>query len=144
MVRTIARQAHPLVGAAFVACALVQVFLAGIGVFEGPAGFVTHREFGYLFGWLTLAILVLALVGREPRRIVGLAVLLLVQFALQSVLILQRQGAPMIAALHPVNGFLLLVVAIVITRWSWAVRREAAPARAVGTRATRAASAEAR
>jgi hypothetical protein len=130
-----ARLAHPVVVAAFLACGIVQVFLAGLGVFDDPGAFITHREFGYTIGWLTLIALVLALVGREPRRIVGLSALLLVQFALQSVLVAVRADMPAVAALHPVNGFLLLAVAGITMRLSWAARldtagqpeREAAP-----------------
>jgi hypothetical protein len=123
VIRSFARLAHPIATAAFVACAITQVFLAGLGVLDDPKAFITHREFGYLFGWLTLVVLILALVGRSPRRITALSVLLLVQFALQSVFVALRAGMPMIAALHPLNGFALLGVAIVTTRLSWAARR---------------------
>jgi Family of unknown function (DUF6220) len=134
MIRSYARLAHPIATGAFVACAIIQVFLAGLGVFDDPKAFITHREFGYLFGWLTLVVLVLALVGRSPRRITGLSVLLLVQFALQSVFVALRADLPAIAALHPLNGFALLGVAIVTTRLSWAVRRVTSePATALAT-----------
>lgn len=126
MVRSTARLALPVVAAVFVVCCLIQVFLAGLGVFDDPRSFVTHREFGYLVGWFTLAILVLALLGREPRRIVGLSVLLMVQFTMQSVFVALRTDYPSVAALHPVNGFLIVLVGAVLARWSWAVRREAA------------------
>ena len=129
MIRSFARLAHPLVVAAFLACGIVQVFLAGLGVFDDPGAFITHRDFGYLFGWLTLVALVLALAGREPRRITGLCVLLLVQFALQSVLIAVRVDMPAVAALHPLNGFAILAVATVTTRLSWQVRGEPAAGR---------------
>ena len=112
--------------AAFVACGLVQVFLAGLGVFDDPASFLTHRDFGYLLGWFTLAMLVLALLGRERRLIVGLTVLVLVQFTFQSVFVALRTTYPAVAALHPVNGFLLLVVGIAIARLAWAARHEPA------------------
>jgi hypothetical protein len=130
MVRSSARQALPFVTGAFVACAIVQVFLAGLGVFDDPRSFVTHREFGYLFGWLTLVGLILALVGRSSRRIVGLAALLLAQFALQSVFVALRADLPAIAALHPLNGFALLGVSIVTTRLAWGERRLATDAAA--------------
>jgi hypothetical protein len=136
MIRSFARLAHPIATGAFVACAIIQVFLAGLGVFDDPKAFITHREFGYLFGWLTLVVLILALAGRSPRRITGLSVLLLVQFALQSVFVALRADLPAIAALHPLNGFALLGVAIVTTRLSWAVRRvpgEAATASAAAS-----------
>jgi hypothetical protein len=131
MVRSFARLALPVVAAAFVACCLIQVFLAGLGVFDDPRSFVTHREFGYLIGWFTLAILVLALLGREPRRIVGLSVLLMVQFTLQSVFVGLRAEYPAVAALHPVNGFLIVLVGALTARWSWAVRREGVAAQGI-------------
>jgi hypothetical protein len=133
MFRSFTRTAHPIVAAAFVACAVVQVFLAGLGVFDDPRAFVTHREFGYLFGWLTLAVLVLALAGRMPRRVTGLSVLLLVLFALQSLLLAVRADLPAIAALHPLNGFAILGVGVMTARSSWRVRRESASAIATAT-----------
>jgi len=122
MLRSWIRLALPVTVALFAACAVIQVFLAGLGVFDDPRAFITHREFGYLFGWLTLLALVLALVGRSPRRVTGLSVLLLVQFALQSVLVAVRADMPAVAALHPLNGFALLGVAVVLTRSAWATR----------------------
>src|SRR4026209_1368387 len=114
----------------FAACIVVQVFMAGMGVFDGPERFETHRNFGYLFGWLTLVMVIIAAVGRLGRRLIGLSVLALVQFFLQSVFILFREDQPAIAALHPVNGPLLLAVSIAIGRIAWAGRRAAAAARA--------------
>jgi hypothetical protein len=130
--RSIARLALPAVAGLFVACAVVQVFLAGLGVFESPAAFVTHREFGFLFGWLTLVMLVLALVGRASRKITGAIVLLLVLFALQSVFVVARTDLPALAALHPLNGFAILALGGWTTRASWLGRRaDPAGARAV-------------
>lgn len=123
MIRSAARLALPILAGAFVACALVQVFLAGLGVFDGPGAFATHREFGYAFGWLTLVVLVLALASRSPRPIVGGAALLLVLFALQSVFVAIRAEFPSVAALHPVNGFLIIAVGAVLARASWGRRR---------------------
>jgi hypothetical protein len=125
MGRSIARTAYPLVAGLFVACAAIQVFLAGLGVFDDPNAFVTHRNFGYLFGWLTLVLLVIALVGRMPRRYVGLAVLILVLFALQSVFVALREDMPALAALHPLNGFLILGTATYTAWMSWKARSEA-------------------
>ena len=121
-------QVLPFAAGAFVACAVLQVFLAGLGVFDDPRSFVTHREFGYIFGWLTLVDPRARPRRRAPRPITGLAVLLLVLFALQSVFVALRTDLPSIAALHPLNGFALLAVAIVITREAWAVRGVPHPA----------------
>ncbi|HET7677391.1 MAG TPA: DUF6220 domain-containing protein [Candidatus Limnocylindrales bacterium] len=116
MVRTYARGVY--LGAAwlFVACLLGQVFLAGLGVFAGYENFETHRQFAYLFGWLTLILIVLAAVAGLPRRLIGWSALTLVLMALQSVFILFKSSAPAVAALHPVNGFLLLLLAIGLAR----------------------------
>jgi hypothetical protein len=127
VIRSIARQVLPIAAGLFVACAVVQVFLAGLGVFDDPSAFVTHRDFGYMFGWLVLVVIVLALVGREPRRVVGMTILLAVLFALQSVFVSLRTDYPAIAALHPLNGFLILGLGIAITRQAWLVHREAGP-----------------
>jgi hypothetical protein len=134
--RTFARRALPWVSGFFVACALLQVFLAGLGVFDNPASFLTHRDFGYTIGMLTLVILVLAIVGREPRRVIGLSALLLAQFALQSIFILQRGSLNAVAALHPVNGFLIILVAVAITRYAWIESRATDPAAAPAPAAT--------
>jgi hypothetical protein len=128
MVRSVARTAYPIVAGLFVACAIIQVFLAGLGVFDNPSSFITHRNFGYMFGWLTLVLLVIALVGRMPRRFVGLAVLLLVLFSLQSVFVALREDMPAVAALHPLNGFFVLAVAGIATWTSWRARAEAVAA----------------
>jgi hypothetical protein len=128
MVRSVARTAYPIVAGLFVACAIIQVFLAGLGVFDNPSSFITHRNFGYMFGWLTLVLLVIALVGRMPRRFVGLAVLLLVLFSLQSVFVALREVMPAVAALHPLNGFFVLAVAGIATWTSWRARAEAVAA----------------
>jgi uncharacterized protein DUF6220 len=128
MVTSFARRALPFAAGAFVACAIVQVFLAGLGVFDDPGSFITHRNFGYTFGWLTLVILVLAIVGRGGRRLIGLAALLLVLFSLQSVFVALRTDLPAVAALHPLNGFAILGTSIVLTRLAWQARRATAPA----------------
>jgi hypothetical protein len=111
-----AAMAYLVVAWIFVACAIVQVFLAGLGVFAGYANFITHRDFGYAFGLLTLVLVVLALVARLPRILILGSVLLLVLFALQSVFIAFRTSTPALAALHPLNGFLIILVSIWLAR----------------------------
>jgi hypothetical protein len=128
--RSLLRTALAAVAALFAALLVVQVFLAGLGVFDDPASFVTHRNFGYLIGWFTLLQVVLAIAGRGGRRLIGLSLLALAQMALQSVFILVRTELPAVAALHPVNGFLLLLVVIVIALEAW--RSRAASARTAG------------
>ena len=122
------RTALAIVASLFAALILVQIFLAGLGVFDDPRSFATHRGFGYLIGWFTLALVILAIAGRAGRRLIGLSLVTLAQMALQSVLILVRDDYPAVAALHPVNGVVLLGVVIVIAREAPASRRVEAPA----------------
>jgi hypothetical protein len=96
----------------FLACVVVQFFLAGLGVFVGAAQFEVHRGFGYLFGWLTVIMLVVALAGRLGRRWVLLPAVLLVLFFMQSVFVLLRDDYPFFAALHPVNGLIIFAIAM--------------------------------
>ena len=100
----------------FVAGAMIQIFLAGLGVFNAAPDFRLHREWGFAIGWLTLVLLVVALAGRLPRRMVGLAAGLLLLFALQSILVAARASAPEVAALHPVNGVFIVVIALIGAR----------------------------
>jgi hypothetical protein len=110
-----ARMAYLIVAWLFVACVVIQFFLAGLGVFESGARFETHRDFGYLFGWLVLLLVILALLGRLPRRqFVGGSLLVLVLFFMQSVFVYLRSSAPAIAALHPLNGALILFLSVVL------------------------------
>lgn len=115
-----ARPGFAAVAWLFAACNIVQIYLAGLGVFDSPDAFLTHRDFGYLFGVLTLVMLVLALVGRLPRAMIGASAALLVLFALQSVFVLVRADAPGLAALHALNGFLIAGIAVVV---AWHARR---------------------
>lgn len=119
---SIVRSAFLVVSALFVACVVLQLFLAGLGVFESASAFFTHRDFGYAFGWLALLMLILAIVGRLPRRQVLLVLGIIVAFAFQSVFIALRTDAPFIAALHPLNGVLILLLGLEVTRHAWATR----------------------
>ena len=122
MVRSAARSAFPFVAGLFAVCAIIQIFLAGLAVFDDPATFDTHRDFGYTFSLLPIVMLVLALVGGMPRRFAGLSALLFGLFILQSVFVAMRDSMPAIAALHPLNGFLILAIGILTAWWSWQAR----------------------
>lgn len=120
--RSIARTIHLVVAWLFVAGLVVQVFLAGLGVFSGTAGFATHRDVGYSLSLLPIVLLIVGLLGGLGRRLALLAALEFVLFMLQSVFVAMRTSAPEVAALHPVNGFLILLIALLIARESWAAR----------------------
>lgn len=126
--RSIARTLHTVVAWVFVAALVIQVWLAGRGVFESPTMFDTHRNLGYTLSLFTIVLLVLGLLGGMGRRPAILAVVIFGLFILQSVFVLMRESTPAVAALHPVNGFLILFLAIVLARDSWLMRTASATA----------------
>jgi hypothetical protein len=117
----IARRIHFIVAVLFVAGVVVQVFLAGLGVFDSAARFATHRDWGYTLEILPILMLVLSAVGRLGRRLAIYAVALFVMFILQSVFVAVRVDYPVVAALHPVNGFAILLLGVVAARDAWLV-----------------------
>jgi hypothetical protein len=124
--RPIARNLHAGIAWLLVAVLVIQVWLAGRGVFESPTIFITHRDFGYAISFLPIVLLVLGFLGGMGRRVAIMAAVILVLVILQSVFVVMRSSSPAIAALHPVNGFLILLVAIVLARESWGMRTAAA------------------
>ena len=126
--RSIARTLHTAVAWLFVIGLIAQVWLAGRGVFESPTMFDTHRNLGYTLSLFTIVLLVLGLLGGMGRRPAILAIAIFVLFILQSVFVVMRESTPAVAALHPVNGFLILFLAIVLARDSWMMRTAPAPA----------------
>ena len=99
-----------------VAGLVVQVFLAGLGVFDTPERFELHSSLGFTLQVLPFLMLVSGLAGGLGRRQVGLAGLIFALFFVQSLLVSVRDDAPMIAALHPLNGFGILLLSIVVAR----------------------------
>jgi hypothetical protein len=114
--KRIARPIHIGVAWLLVVGLLVQVFLAGMGVFDSLTMFTTHRDFGYTLTLLPVVLVVTSLLGGFGRMEAIAAAVMFGQFILQSVLVLQRDSVPAIAALHPVNGFLILLIAVWLAR----------------------------
>ena len=130
--RSGARLLHLVVAWLLVAGLVVQIFLAGLGVFRGPDSFVTHRDFGYMLELLPVVLLILGLIAGFGRRAALLAAGIFGLFMLQSVLVGLRADAPEVAALHPVNGFLITLLAIVLARDAWMARRAVNESSATG------------
>jgi hypothetical protein len=113
----IARWVHLAAAWLFVAGVLVQGYLAGVGLAQlgGSGDLSQHIAFGYsVMGILALGVLVFAIVGRFPRGHVGLSVLLVILYVVQTSLPYARASSPAIAALHPVNAMVLLGLAIMV------------------------------
>jgi hypothetical protein len=102
---------------ALVAGFAVQVYLSGIGVFRG--NFELHRNVGYLLGLAAIVVFLLLIAVRASRRQIAMGGLLVILVILQSVFVLFRTSSPEIAALHPLNGFVILVVSLILARTTW-------------------------
>ena len=124
MAQRIARPVHLVVAGLLVIGLFIQVFLAGMGVFSSATEFETHRQFGYLLTLLPVILIVTSLVGRFGRWEAIAAAVMFGQFILQSVLVAMRDSTPQVAALHPVNGFIVLLIAIWLARDAWRVFNE--------------------
>ena len=102
----------------FALCILIQVFLAGLGVFVSGTWFSTHMEFAHFFEGLPLFMLIVALLGRLPRSFPLLSLLLIVQFALQYAFV-ELAGSlnvAFLAAFHPVNAIVMFWVTVYVAR----------------------------
>jgi hypothetical protein len=111
----LARFAFATVASVFVGCLLIQVFLVGLDIFaDAPASI--HREFAYVYGWLTPVLILLAGFAQAPKATRQLTVVLVVLFAIQIVLPSLRHAVPILAALHPVNALAIFAIAMVVAR----------------------------
>lgn len=110
------RRIYTLVAWLFVACLIVQVFLAGMSVFTGSSWWDVHIQTGHIFGIFTILLALLSLAARFPRLLIVLSFLLIIQYALQYAFI-NLAGPlhfPALSALHPVNAMLLFLVAVFV------------------------------
>jgi multidrug resistance protein len=110
---------------------LVQVFLAGGGIFAGASWWPMHEVFGMGLTLGPLVLLALGIAARLPGRTIALTALALVLTVLQSALIEvpRALGLPLVAALHPVNA--LVIFALVALLGQQAIRSGIPMSRAV-------------
>jgi Family of unknown function (DUF6220) len=116
----LARVFYAFLSSVLAAGVLLQVFFAGMGAFGADWSY--HVTLAHFLGLLPLLMIPAAFVGRLPWALrllpMGLVLLISAQFAL-------AHAAVPAAALHPVNGFVILLTSLFITRRSWAaVRRK--------------------
>ncbi|MEA2318748.1 MAG: hypothetical protein QOD44_2937 [Solirubrobacteraceae bacterium] len=96
---------------AFAGLVVLQVFFAGLGLF-GAESFDLHRSFGNILHGLTAVLLLLAILGPGTRRDIVMAIALVVLATVQIGIVSARDGAPGLAALHPVLALALLGLAV--------------------------------
>jgi len=116
----LARAFYCFLSSALAAGVLFQVFFAGMGAFGADWSY--HVNLAHFLGVLPLLMVPAAFAGRLPwaLRLLPLGIVLLIgaQYALANSVVPA-------AALHPVNGFLILLTSYFIARRAWAtVRRK--------------------
>src|SRR4051812_4077952 len=92
------------------AAVVVQVFLAGLGIFG--ESFDPHETLGGILHGLTAIILLLAIAGPRTGRDIGMALALVALVTIQISLVDARDSAPGLAALHPVLALADLGLAV--------------------------------
>lgn len=120
----IARRIFAVASWVFLGAVLVQVFLAGAGLFK-LTDFTLHTDFGWLLSAMPIVLVVLARMARVDRRTTQLTVALLAVAVIQPELAAARHDYPVVAALHPVNALLLFWLAWLVARRSIDAAREA-------------------
>ena len=107
---------------------VVQVFLAGLGIF-GAESFDAHEEFGGIVHGLTILVFLLAIAGPRTARTIGMGFALAVLVTIQIALVGARDDAPGVAALHPVLALFALGLAFHIGMPALSRRRGASAPR---------------
>jgi len=110
-----ARLVFALAAWLFVVCLVVQVVLVGLEIFAEVGGSL-HRDFAYVYGWLTPILVLLGGLARVPSRVRSLTVVLLVLFALQTVLPSLSKQVPLLGAFHTVIALAMFWLAVVVAR----------------------------
>ena len=122
----ILRRLFAAAAAAYLVGIVIQVLLAGAAVFEA-IDFVPHVGLGWLLGSAPLILIPLAIAARAPLETISLTVVLAFDAMIQPELALARDDTPVIAALHPVNAFVLFWLTLVLARRAVALAREPKP-----------------
>jgi hypothetical protein len=108
---------------AFLIGVVIQVFLAGAGLF-GLTDFTPHTGFGWTLASVPILVLVLAMAALVDRRTVLIALTLTIVTIIQPELAAARHDNPVVAALHPVNALLVFWLAWVVARRATELARE--------------------
>jgi hypothetical protein len=89
---------------------VVQVFLAGLGIF-GAESFDAHEGFGWTLHTIAILLFLLALIGPRTARAIGIGFGMLALMTVQILLVQLRDDTPWVAAFHPVLALFVLGLA---------------------------------
>jgi hypothetical protein len=111
---------------AYLVAIVIQVLLAGAAVFD-VIDFAPHSGFGWSLSSAPLILVLLAIAAQAPLGTISLTVVLTLDAMFQPELALARDDAPVVAALHPVNAFVLFWLTVLVARRAVALAREPMP-----------------
>lgn len=114
----------------FVLSVVVQTVLVGLDIFADLGGSI-HRDFAYIYGWLAPILVLLAGIARVPARLRTISVVLLIDFAVQTILPSLKETYPVLASLHTVNALVIVGLGLLLARRATAWIRELAQAASV-------------
>ncbi|MGY4688611.1 DUF6220 domain-containing protein [Salibacterium sp. K-3] len=103
----------------FAACIIVQVFFAGMALFMGSVSWGLHISFVPLFMYLPLLVLVFGIVGRLPKKLIWMNLMLVAMVILQYVTVVFSTNLGLLGAFHPIIAFLLLGASLSTAQQSW-------------------------
>lgn len=112
----------------YLAGIVVQVFLAGTGLFGATRDFEAHIGLGWILHLVPVLLLIAAAVGRVGRQLMWWTTALLVVQFIQPILPSLRADLPWAAALHPVLALIVFWLALTIGLRAWRLVQEPTPA----------------
>jgi len=120
-----ARYAYFALAWGFLAGLVVQVFFIGLALFAGSNNLALHVNLGWILHLMPILILVAAALARAGRQQILLAGALALTVFVVPILVLLRESAPVVAALHPVGALLAFWVAVFVARGASQLLRNA-------------------
>ena len=132
--RRIAWQLYRVLIALIAIACVVQIFLAGRGVFgihgsaslDDQSSLNAHRDLGEIIGIAAIVVLILALIMWDKRLILWTFILALLAEIVQHATALPKH--PWVSGLHPVSGVAILGISASLAHRAWAGKRSSAPA----------------
>ena len=132
--RRIAWQIYRVVIALIAIACVVQIFLAGRGVFgihgsaslDDQSSLNAHRDLGEIIGIGAIVVLILAVIMWDKRLILWTFILALLAEIVQHATALPKH--PWVSGLHPVSGVAILGISASLAHRAWAGKQSSAPA----------------
>jgi len=119
------RIAFAVVAWLFLIAIVIQVFLAGVGLFvRGIDTFSYHRALGWQLPIGPMLGLLFAWAAGAGRATISLSAVLVVLVVVQPMLPGLRTDLPFVAALHPVNAVAIFGLATLVARRALALARQ--------------------